>query len=216
MEGSETYIVKNLFAKAALDKAQSLKTKGIKIDVESFNNEGQLAEITIVGKVKKLFKISFEGNIAFLENPEEMKDGDRPSFPFEDMVTYLFVLANGGPVAGALNYPGTEKERFLTAVSKKIAALKKKGIDITFESFENDELVIIGKSAKKFKMYLEGEVAYLENVEYRGPGGRPVYSFEDMITCLFILANGGPVLGKLMYPGTEERKFIQVPVVAPT
>lgn len=113
MEGN--FFVKNLFAKAALDKSQALKAQGIKIDVESFNNEGQIVEIVITGKTKKTFRVSFEGNTAYLENPEHRVPGGRPVYLFEDMVTYLFILANGGPVTGKLMYPGTEEKKFFRA-----------------------------------------------------------------------------------------------------
>lgn len=112
------------------------------------------------------------------------------------------------------------KNLFLKVALDKSCQLKKQGIAIFVEKFEDKggviELVLVGKTKKTFKISFIDEAAYLENQEYRVSGGRPVYLFEDMVTYLFILVNKGPVIGKLMYPGTEEKKFIRQPAIIPT
>jgi len=116
---------------------------------------------------------------------------------------------------------GCIKNCFLIAAAKKECQLKKLGLNLPILKFtdnnESVELVIVSKgNEKKFNVSFSGESAYLENPEYKAPGGRPTYCVDDMVVYLFILANGGPVFGKLIYPGTEEKKFLRVPAVAPT
>lgn len=113
------------------------------------------------------------------------------------------------------------KNMFLKEALDKACSLKAKGINILVEKFDDKgqviELIVTGKTRKVFQISFEEGAIFLENPEHHGPGGRPVYStIDDMLSLLFVLANGGPVMGKLMYPGTEEKKFFQVPVVVPT
>lgn len=104
---------KNLFLKAAIDKARSLKAQDINILVEKFDDKGQVIELVVIGKTKKVFQFSFDGGDIYLENPEYRGSGGRPVYSsLEDMVTYIFVLANDGPVHGKLMYPGTEEKLF--------------------------------------------------------------------------------------------------------
>ena len=113
------------------------------------------------------------------------------------------------------------KNCFLIAAAKKECELKKLGLNLSILKFtdkgESVELIITRKGKEqKFVISFRGDYVYLENLEYQVGMGRPVFHFNDMATYLFVLANGGQVLGKLMYPGVEEKKFLKSPVVIPT
>ncbi len=113
------------------------------------------------------------------------------------------------------------KNRFLIEALKKECKLKKLGLNLPILKFTDNgkdiEIVIIGDGKeKKFTISFLGENAYLENKEYQAIGGRPTFYLGDMVTYLFVLANGGQVFGKLMYPGTEEKRLIRIPAVIPT
>lgn len=108
MEGANAFFI------AAASKELKLKKLGLNLSIVSFLKNGENIEIVLSGKQEKRFTVSFQGKSAFLENPEERTKGGRPTFPVEDMVTYLFLLTNGGPVQGILMYPGAEDMRFMS------------------------------------------------------------------------------------------------------
>lgn len=115
-----------------------------------------------------------------------------------------------------------EKKNLLAKVlMEKTLLLQKKGVQLSFENFKDRgsvmDITIIGKNQKVFQVSHADDLLYLENPEHRAPGGRPVYSSpDDMASYLLIIANGGQITGVLMYPGTEEIRFMQTPAVPPT
>lgn len=117
---------------------------------------------------------------------------------------------------------GYQRKNLLVASAyNKARVLQTKGVQISVEKFDDKgslaELVIIGKEKKVFQFSTDDKFLYLENPEHKGVNGRPAYQLpEDMADYLLILANGGPILGLLMYPGTEEKRFTRVPEIIPT
>lgn len=111
MEGEN---IKNLFVIAALDKAKQLKKNSPSFSVIKFVDKGEeTVDLVLSGKKQKRFSLTFKDKVFFLENPEEKKPGGRPTFMMDDMVTYLFILVNGGEeIPGLLLSPETEEEQF--------------------------------------------------------------------------------------------------------
>lgn len=113
-----------------------------------------------------------------------------------------------------------EGNKFLIVANDRVSELKKAGTNISLTSFKDHgkevEIGFTVKEEKKFTISTDGKMFFLENVEHRKPGGRPTYVLErDMVDYILVLANGGPIAGKLMIPGDEERKFVR-DVVIPT
>lgn len=94
---------KNLLV-AISNKITELEKQGIKFLLK-FKDLGETVELAITGKKEFVFILSFDGQAFFLENPEYRKQG-RPTFFQDDMIIYLLILANGGPVVGKLIMPG--------------------------------------------------------------------------------------------------------------
>lgn len=107
MEGE----IKNLFVLVAIDKASQLKKTGRNFSIEKFTaKEDQITVVIAAAEKKKRFNLSVKGETFYLENKEEQP------LAMEDMVTNLFILANGGQeIPGLLVLPvssGKEEEVF--------------------------------------------------------------------------------------------------------
>jgi hypothetical protein len=112
------------------------------------------------------------------------------------------------------------KSNFFIALSEKICKLQKEeGLKFSLTELaakpeKKIQVGIIGQKEKTFKLSIEGKNFLLDNPEERKEGGRPVFEMEDMIIYLLIIANGGPVPGKLYLSG--EKIFSHFESVVPT
>lgn len=67
--------------------------------------------IVVAGKKEKIFTLSFQKDLFYLENVEDQKVEGRPVFYEEDMINYLLILANGSQIPGKLLMPDYEGSR---------------------------------------------------------------------------------------------------------
>lgn len=98
------------------------------------------------------------------------------------------------------------KKNLLVAISNKISDLEKQGIKFLLKFSDlgkTIELVVTGKKTITFTLSFDGQAFFLENPEHRTKHGRPTFFQDDMIIYLLILANEGPVIGKLVMPGVN-------------
>ncbi len=104
----------NNFLIATNDRVCDLQKAGINISLTNFLDHGDKIEIGLSVKKEKKFIISTNGKMFFLENIEYCKPGGRPAYILErDMIDYILVLANDGPVAGVIMIPGEDEKYFL-------------------------------------------------------------------------------------------------------
>lgn len=104
------------------------------------------------------------------------------------------------------------KKDFLVAISNKITELEKKGVKFLLKFTdlgERIELTITGKKTIIFNLSFDGKAFFLENKEYRKPGGRPTFFQDDMIIYLLLLVNGGPIPGILTMSDNELFKHLK-------
>jgi hypothetical protein len=105
------------------------------------------------------------------------------------------------------------KKDFLVAISNKITELEKKGVKFLLKFTdlgEKIELVITtGKKTITFTLSFDGETFFLENQEYRKPGGRPTFYQDNMIIYLLLLVNGSPIPGILTMPDYKAFKHLE-------
>lgn len=101
---TENQDIKNLFFMEILSKIKILKEHGLNFCLSGFRDEGAFVYVDIFGAdfFEKRFNFSFDGEILSLSN-EEYKQVNK-SLHFEAMVTYLFILLNGGPIVGVLEF----------------------------------------------------------------------------------------------------------------
>ena len=111
------------------------------------------------------------------------------------------------------------KSNFFIALSEKICKLQKKGlkfslVELSAKPENKIQVGIIGQEKKTFNLSIDGKNFLLDNPEERKEGGRPVFGMDDMIIYLLIIANGGPVHGKLYM--SDEKIFSHFEAVIPT
>ena len=112
------------------------------------------------------------------------------------------------------------RNKLLIVANDRVHDLHKLGLNISLTSFKDFknmvEIGFTGQEEKKFMLSCKGEMFFLENPEYMATGGRPTFMLEDMIDYLLVLTNGGQIIGKLMLPGEEEKRFSKEAIVVPT
>lgn len=114
MKQEETRDIKNLFFIELLNKVKILKENGLNFCLSGFRDEETFVSVDIfIGGCEKRFNFFFDGEILSLSN-EEYKQLNK-SFPFEEMATHLFILLNGGPIAGVLELSQNEPVSSLTS-----------------------------------------------------------------------------------------------------
>lgn len=100
--------IKNFFLLVAIDKANQLKKTGRNFSVVKFAaKEEKITVVIAAADKKKQFNLSVKGETFYLENKEEQP------LAMKEVVTNLFILANGGQeIPGLLESP-TGKEEYI-------------------------------------------------------------------------------------------------------
>jgi len=104
------------------------------------------------------------------------------------------------------------KKDFLVAISNKITELEKKSVKFLLKFTdlgEKMELIIAGKKTVTFTLSFDGKAFFLENKEYRKPGGRPTFFQDDMIIYLLLLVNGSPITSILTMPDYKDFEHLE-------